>query len=97
MVEENVMDNLANKSFVDLIVIKQDNKYYRLWRGLDVLCCLVSSYFYVYMGAFNHPRYPEPLFIAMLFFETVFLISMVLKFFVEFIKDGQTIPTRDLA
>ena len=63
---------------------------------LNVVCCLVSSYFYAYIAAFHVPKFGDPLFTVMLCFESVFLIKMITRFFVSFTKDGQTIPTRDL-
>ena len=84
-------------SFSELIIIRENNKLYGLWKLLDVLCCLISSYFYAYMAAFQDPKRGDSLFILMVFFETVFAISIMLKFLVEYVKDGQTIPTRDLA
>ena len=61
-----------------------------------ILCSWISSYFYAYLAAFKKIGPGEPMFIAMLSFEAVFLISIVLKFFVCFTKDGHTIPTTDL-
>jgi hypothetical protein len=48
------------------------------------------------MAAFEAPHFGERNFTIMLCFEFVFLCSMGFKFLVEFTKDGQTIPTRDL-
>jgi hypothetical protein len=40
------------------------------------------------MAAFVKPMPGEDLFTLMIFFESVFFISMALNFFVEFKKDG---------
>ena len=48
------------------------------------------------MAAFVAPKFGEKNFTIMLIFESVFLVSMGLKFFREFTKDGQTLPTKDL-
>ena len=67
-----------------------------MWKFIDVIACLISSYFYAYLGAFHNPNPEDNLFGVMVFFETIFFISIVCKFFVEFKKDGQTIPIRNL-
>jgi hypothetical protein len=40
-------------------IICSDSKLYWLWRGIDILCCLLSSYFYAYIGTFKAPSYGE--------------------------------------
>ena len=95
--EENLDEKLDKINLLDFVIISEENKIYKMWKFLDVMACLISSYYYAYMAAFQNPMVGEPLFNVMLFFETIFFISMVLNFFVEFVKDGQTIPTRDLA
>jgi len=77
-------------------IICEDSKIYGLWNGFNILCCLLSSYYYAYMAAFAAPKAGENNFTIMLGFEFVFLLSMGFNFLREFTKDGQTIPTRDL-
>ena len=40
-------------------IINQDSKMYGLWRGFNILCCLLSSYYYAYMAAFKAPEFGE--------------------------------------
>ena len=82
---------------MELIIISGSNKYYKAWTGFVVLHSLLSSYFYAYMAAFYEPQPEDDLFKLMVYFEFIFFCSIILKFFEEFTKDGQTIPTRDLA
>ena len=49
------------------------------------------------MAAFAAPSFGERNFTIMLAFETIFALSIGLKFLREFTKPGQTVPTRDLA
>lgn len=93
---KNLGDEMANINVLDLITIGEHNKAYKLWKGFVVLNSLVSSYFYAYMSAFYSPKPENNLFKVMLFFEIVFFAQIILKFFEEFTKDGQTIPTKDL-
>ena len=61
-------------------IISQDSQLYSIYKGFDVLCCLLSSYYYAYMGAFVAPVWGERNFTIMLAFEFVFLCSMGFKF-----------------
>jgi hypothetical protein len=87
---------LANQGAGAWYIISQDNKLYYLWRGFNILCCLLSSYYYAYMAAFVAPKWGERNFFIMLGFEFIFLMSMGFKFLCEFVKDGAVTPTRDL-
>ena len=77
-------------------IIGQDSKLYSAWIVIEVLCSLLSSYFYAYMGAFVAPKWGERNFTIMLGFEFIFLCSMAFNFLKEFTRDGQVTPTRDL-
>ena len=85
----------GKKSFLQSMIINPKNKYYLLFEGFVILCSWISSYLYAYMAAFHGLTRSDPKFILMLCFEAVFLVSMCLKFFVCFTKDGQTTPTTD--
>lgn len=87
---------MQNINLLELIIISQDNKAYKLWKFFVVLHSLVSSYFYAYMAAFHKPLPGSDLFNLMVYFEFIFFCQIVFKFLEEFTKDGQTTPTRDL-
>lgn len=94
---KNLEEEISNINILELITISDSNKYYKAWKGFVVLHSLVSSYFYAYMAAFNSPKPEDDLFKVMLYFEFIFVCEIIFKFFEEFTKDGQTIPTRSLA
>jgi hypothetical protein len=88
---------VKNKTFMERIVIDENNRYYLAWKIIVIFLCVISSYFYAYMAAFRAPEPGEDFFSVMLFFEISFFIDICLKFLVSFTKDGETIPTRDLS
>ena len=62
-----------------------------------MIMCVVSSYFYAYMAAFKAPKPGDYLFHIMIVFECLFAVDIFLKFLKSFTKDGETMPTIDLA
>jgi hypothetical protein len=93
---KNLEEEISKINILELITISDSNKSYKAWKGFVVLHSLVSSYFYAYMAAFKSPTPDHHLFKVMLYFEFIFFCEIVFKFFEEFTKDGQTIPTRSL-
>ena len=94
---KNLEEEISKINILELITISDSNKSYKAWKGFVVLHSLVSSYFYAYMAAFKSPTPDHHLFKVMLYFEFIFFCEIVFKFFEEFTKDGQTIPTRSLS
>ena len=76
--------------------MKQDNKFYQAWCVFDMLNCLVSSYFYALIACLDHQTTKKSYTGVVIYFETVFAISFVLNFFIEFYPDGSTIPVRNM-
>ena len=72
-----------------LIIINHKNKYYRLIRQIEILSQIFSAHFYIWIATFdieaNHIKfYPQ------IGFELFFLVCTILKFFVDFIPQGET-------
>ena len=84
------------KSFSSMIIVCVDSKFYAIYKGVNLFCCLTSSYFYAYMAAFEEPGPGSFLFTINWTYEAIFIISMIICFLTEFHKDGETTPTRDL-
>lgn len=64
---------------------------------LELLCCLLSSYYYAYMSTFG-PRYQEgDIVVPTLIFEAIFGISVLLKFNLEFKLEDNPLPVRNYA
>mmetsp|Transcript_8274 Transcript_8274/g.12665 ORF Transcript_8274/g.12665 Transcript_8274/m.12665 type:complete len:275 (-) Transcript_8274:174-998(-) len=63
---------------------------------LHTFSCLTSCYFYAFIAAFGLPSRGEFLNTAYVAYESIFTISIVLNFFVEYQPDGSSFPVRDL-
>lgn len=37
-----------------LIISKEENKIYKVWAGIEIFCCLISSYYYAYISIFYY-------------------------------------------
>ena len=77
-------------------IICEESEMYAFFGVITTISCLLSSYYYAYMAAFEAPSFGERNFTIMLAFESIFALSMGFKFLREFTKEGQTTPTRDL-
>lgn len=86
---------LLNTPLQEIIVIRQDNRLYNAWQVFDVINCLVSSYFYAMVSVLDHPKTNTKSGAFVVYFETVFVISFLLNFIVDFKQDGSTIPVKD--
>lgn len=84
-------------SLSDWIVISQNNKAYVMFNLFDKILCVLSTYTYSYIAAFRlHNRMLIEIYNTQYFFESVFLISMISNFFVEFTVSSSGTPCRDL-
>jgi phosphatidylglycerophosphate synthase len=78
-------------SIISLIIITEKSKVLRVWYFGYIVCCLLSSYFYVYVAAFQHNESENKYWWleAELYFEGIFLISIILNFLTDY-KDEDT-------
>ena len=82
-----MQDKLAeamNKPATYYLIISQDNKLFKAFSGLELLVCVMSSYYYAFMSTFADHGQEEGVDIPVLIFETFFGLSMFLQFFLEF-------------
>mmetsp|Transcript_10851 Transcript_10851/g.18162 ORF Transcript_10851/g.18162 Transcript_10851/m.18162 type:complete len:747 (+) Transcript_10851:337-2577(+) len=89
--------NESTGNFYDKLVISQNNSLLIVWMSIYLISCLTSSYFYAFMAAFENPKSGTFLWWINFGFEIIFLITMTLKFFIEYIPDGSPGPERDLS
>jgi len=94
--DKMLMGELDSKSLTEMVIISRKNPVYIAQRFIYVLCCLVSSYTYVWFAAFAPPKPESTAFYIMLTFELQFFLSILVTFFVEFEVEGQVQPVRDL-
>ena len=78
------------------VVISEDNQLYKMWHLLEIVACLLSSYYYAALASFHDSEGNPKLVATTLVFELFFLISIVLKFFLEYKVDDSPLPVRDL-
>jgi len=79
-----------------MLIINKDSKWYGAWKVVYIVCCFFSSYVYAFYSVFGRgdsESSRDRNFIMGC--ETVFVMSMLFKFRLTFIKDGETVPTRD--
>ena len=60
------------------------------------ICCVISSYLYAFIAAFENPNVGETLFNVTIFFETVFLVSLCVQFLVSYKPEGEERKIKDL-
>ena len=58
------------------------------WQLLNTICCLTSCYLYAYLAAFEDANDIETLEYVNYFYESIFIITIIMQFFVEFNEDG---------
>ena len=75
------------KNCLNGLVVRQSSTAYQVWQFLISLCCLGSSYYYMYLAAFGAG---SPLKQNLL--ELVFLLDVILSFFVEYIPESAAEP-----
>ena len=51
-VKVSAMEKFLSRPITHYIVISLDNKKYKLWCGIEILSCLISSYIYAYCSVF---------------------------------------------
>ena len=66
------------------LIIDMDNKIYKFWQFFDLCMCLISSYYYCYLSTFVEADHSKQIPGAAIFFESIFLISVILKFNLEY-------------
>jgi len=59
------------------------------WNGVDIFTCVVSSYFYAYLGCFGHDAISPSVEILVILFESIFLMSLIKNFITDYIPDGE--------
>ena len=62
---------------------------------LEIFCCILSSYFYAYIGAYYIPATDDYFFVVMICNELFFLLLMMLKFMVEIRTSETAVPIRN--
>jgi len=104
-VEFTYFDYLLSKPPADHVIISKDNTLYKYWCALELILCLLSSYYYAYLATFLEYEDTNEVVDPIgnnnkgitLFFELYFAISIGLKFFLEYDDDNSPLPVRNLS
>jgi hypothetical protein len=88
-------------SWLDSIIISENNNLYRAFNFLVSTMCLLSSYYYGAHICFryspNVDPHDESLVLLNIFIESIFLMHLFLQFFLEYKPLGEKIPVRNLS
>lgn len=80
------------------LVISRKSKILAVWYFGYILCCLLSSYFYIYIAAFQHKDITDKWWIdSEIYFEAIFFISIILNFLTDYQDESNHKEVRDLS
>lgn len=80
----------GNNALVEMLIISHDSKKYMVFEVIVNILCLVTSYFYMFLAAFRKGELEdyESYWVLSILSESIFLISIASKCFLEFIPEG---------
>lgn len=95
------MDKIMSRPLTYYIVISLDNPVYNFWCGVEIISCLLSSYMYAYCSVFKndiaHEAPGETWLGDMVYiFESIFMLSIIFKFFLEYQNEDEPLPVRNM-
>ena len=97
--EESDEEPIETESATDfdimtVFIISETSWILVFWRPIEIISYLLSSYYYAWMTAYSLEEETIPT--MSIFWEFVFLMTMMITFLTEFTPDGETIPVRNL-
>ena len=75
-----------------ILIIHHENTLLAYFNFIDIACCLISSYAYVWLAYFGTDSETNQPFFLTLSFEIIFTLSIIFKFMTTFIEEGETMP-----
>ena len=75
--------------FAKLLVFSKLSTFSIYWNGVDIFTCVVSSYFYAYLGCFGHDAISPIVKILIMIFESIFVFSLCKNFITDYTSDGE--------
>lgn len=79
---------MEGPDFAKLYIIKDDSNILYLWKPLETMVCLLSSYYYGWLIAFGDIEMGIPL--ISIIFEGLMFFGMMINFLREYTPDGET-------
>ena len=80
-----------------MIVIDHQSLFTFIWKCIDIFCCLMSGYFYAWIGCFGIKDDQKWLKDVNLALEVIFTISILLRFITDYIPLGETTPVKNIS
>ena len=77
-----------------ILLISHQSPKYKVWLIIDKIACLTSGYLNLFVATFIEAS-NETVYNVTNALESLFMISFVLNFFVDYIPKGMTIPVRN--
>lgn len=93
---KSCMDNWMEKCSYQNLIFMENSWISNIWKSIDIISCIISSYIYAYMAAFGESSLSESAYILYILFEAVFVISIIKNFTTEYKSDGMSKPIRDI-
>lgn len=91
-----IESKMQSSHFLDILVIKKKSDFYVVWRWLDFIVCLISSYFYAYLGVYFEEPITKELNTIVILAQSFFFIDMVVSLLTEYVPADSNIPVRQI-
>ena len=81
-----------------MIILSETGTFMVIWNSLNILLCIVSSYYFIWLAAFEKESEREinSTGFFMIFEEVFFLVSMMLRFITDYTEEGENVPEKNL-
>ena len=79
-----------------LLVFDEKSKFSTYWNGIDIFTCIISSYFYAYLGCFGQDALNQEVEILVMCFESIFVITLLKHFITDYTPDGEQTPVTNI-
>jgi len=75
-----------------IFLISHENLFIKFFNILDITCCIGSSYVYAWIAYFGNDSPTNSPYKITIAFESIFTLSILLKFVTTYVKEGETMP-----
>ena len=89
-------EELDQIDLTQLIICDHTSMFSMFLRTMNTILCLISSYIYMWFGAFNDIGNHHLRGVVTICFELFFLFMMIINFITDFTRQGENKPVRNL-
>ena len=79
-----------------MIIINHKGSFYKLINNIDIICCIFSAHFYIWIATFGTTNYGFKIFVQIAL-ELTFLFNMIVNFLVDFVPPGENESEKSLS